>query len=42
MKDYLGVDELVEQVLVKTGYLQELQAEGTEQAQSREENYVNS
>ncbi|NLM52898.1 MAG: DNA helicase PcrA [Firmicutes bacterium] len=38
MKEYLGIDELVEQVLVKTGYLQELQAERTEQAQSREEN----
>jgi DNA helicase-2/ATP-dependent DNA helicase PcrA len=38
MREYLGVDELCEQVLMKSGYLDELRAEGSEQAQSRAEN----
>lgn len=38
MREYLNVAELVEEILLKSGYLQELRAEGTEQAQSREEN----
>jgi DNA helicase II / ATP-dependent DNA helicase PcrA len=38
MREYLSVDELTEEVLIKSGYLAELQAEGTEQAQTREEN----
>ncbi|HHX74086.1 MAG TPA: UvrD-helicase domain-containing protein, partial [Firmicutes bacterium] len=38
MVSYLAVDELVEQVLVHTGYLDGLRAEGTEEARGREEN----
>ncbi|MDW7651634.1 MAG: DNA helicase PcrA [Bacillota bacterium] len=38
MGEYLGVDELAEQVMIRSGYLDELRTEGTEQAQSREEN----
>ena len=38
MREYLGVDELVEQVIIRSGYLDELRAEGNDQAQSREEN----
>ncbi|NLZ39265.1 MAG: DNA helicase PcrA [Firmicutes bacterium] len=38
MRAYLGVDELTEQVIVQSGYLAELQAEGTEEAHSRAEN----
>ncbi len=38
MREYLSVDELSEEVLIKSGYLSELKSEGTEQAQSREEN----
>ncbi len=38
MREYLAVDELAMEVLVQSGYLAELRAEGTEQAQSREEN----
>lgn len=38
MREYLGVDELAEQVMVRSGYLDDLRAEGTEQAKSREEN----
>ena len=37
-REYLGVDELVEQVIIRSGYLDELRAEANEQAQSREEN----
>ncbi len=38
MKEYIELDELCEQVLTKSGYLEELRAEGSEQAQSRAEN----
>lgn len=38
MGAYLSVDELAEQVMTKSGYLDVLRAERTEQAQSREEN----
>ena len=38
MREYLSVDDLTEQVILKSGYLDELRAEGTDQAQSREEN----
>jgi DNA helicase-2/ATP-dependent DNA helicase PcrA len=38
MREYLAVDELAAEVLARSGYLAELHAEGTEQAQSREEN----
>ena len=38
MRAYLGVDELTEQVMVQSGYIDELQAEGTEEAHSRAEN----
>jgi DNA helicase-2/ATP-dependent DNA helicase PcrA len=38
MGEYLPVDELAEQVMIRSGYLDELRAEGTDQAQSREEN----
>jgi len=38
IKEYLAVDELAAEVLVRSGYLAELNAEGTEQAQSRAEN----
>ena len=38
MREDLSVDELVEQVLVSSGYLDELKAEGTDVAQSRTEN----
>jgi DNA helicase-2/ATP-dependent DNA helicase PcrA len=38
MREYLTVDELAEQVMIKSGYLDELRAEGTDMAQSREEN----
>ncbi|EEG76375.1 DNA helicase PcrA, partial [Dethiobacter alkaliphilus] len=40
MREYLSVDELTEQVMIKSGYLDELRAEGTDQAQSREENLL--
>ena len=40
MVPYLAVDELIEQVLILTGYLDELRAEGTEEARSREENLL--
>ena len=38
MREYLSLDELVEQVITKSGYLEDLRSERTEQAQSREEN----
>lgn len=38
MREYLAVDELAEQVLVQSGYLAELRAEGTLEAAGREEN----
>ncbi|MCR3922105.1 MAG: DNA helicase PcrA [Firmicutes bacterium] len=38
MREDLGIDELTEQVIVKSGYLDELRVEGTDQAHSREEN----
>jgi DNA helicase-2/ATP-dependent DNA helicase PcrA len=38
MREYLGVDELAEQVMIHSGYISDLHAEGSEQAQSREEN----
>lgn len=38
MRESLEVDELCEQTLTKSGYLEELRAEGSEQAQSRAEN----
>jgi|LSQX01.2.fsa_nt_gb DNA helicase-2/ATP-dependent DNA helicase PcrA len=38
MASYLAVDELIEQVLIQTGYLEELHAEETEEARGREEN----
>lgn len=38
MREYLNVAELAEEVLVQSGYFADLRADGTEQAQSREEN----
>ncbi|MBS4006805.1 MAG: DNA helicase PcrA [Clostridium sp.] len=38
MREDFSVDELVEQVLIRSGYLDELKAEGTDAAQSRVEN----
>ena len=38
MGEYLAVDELAEQVMVRSGYLDDLRAENTEEARSREEN----
>lgn len=38
MREYLSVDELAEEVMIRSGYLNELRAEGTDMAQSREEN----
>lgn len=38
MKEYLAVDELVAQVLEQSGYLAELRAEGTLEAEGRAEN----
>ncbi|MBS4023760.1 MAG: DNA helicase PcrA [Dethiobacter sp.] len=38
LREYLSVDELTEEVMIKSSYLAELRAEGTEHAQSREEN----